>query len=586
MELSMLAGKPVHLARDFIDENAQSIHPVIAVPSHFVEAKQKYVLRENYSTLEETLDKCIEAMNTAKIPFDCDPKNCTWNDVLDQLDKLKQESDLRQTKWYRKARRVVADIGDDLNPWLKLIPSENGLSVLNGGLAVLFLATRRAERNRESILTAFGDIPTILEKVADKLTAFPSETRVEACVRQLYGTILEELPRLIEMLLHKQLKRRFLAPIMTQSTGYQIEESLDRVKRKVKGLDDLATSLSELTTARTHQNVTAIQEKQKYSVALQEYALSKQDEDKKEIMAAIEPKNALLRLLTERGESIDLRLRETIREELKRAEEERNLRQSQSFLSLDEFLRILDVDPSKATYDLEYVLKQDHKFTAISKGQASYLRKRDEFCDWFSSEDPNLLVVNGNLTNPSNSKISPLSLVCANFVANLLDIGCAAPLYFFCSENMGARDRSPGPHRIMRSILTQLLLYLDSYGHLSLGFVNSRRWQHGLQNLDMSVLCESFWELINQLSPVTVFCVIDGVSLYERKEWKEDLLFLVRELDKMVHDDMLRPRLKILLTNSIRATYIGQAVDPQRVISLRDSEIDKGTMSDGFLLLQ
>ncbi|KAI1413039.1 hypothetical protein F5Y13DRAFT_179850 [Hypoxylon sp. FL1857] len=594
MEPSLRARKRVHIARNFIDENAGSIHPVIAVPSHFVESKQLYVLRENHSTLEETLDKFIKTMNKTEILFDCDPKNCTWNDVLDQLDKLRQDSDLRQSKWFRKARRVVAHIGDDVSPWLNLIPDENGLGVLNGGLTIFFLAARRAERNRESILNAFGDIPTILQKAADKLAAFPSDARLESCVKKLYETILEELPRLIEMLLHKQLKRKLLAPITTQSTGNQIEESLDRIKRKVGDLDGLTTSLTENATASINQNVMAIQEKQnesehlqRYSVSLQENSFSKQEKDKKEIVDKIEAKNALLSLLTDRVESLRPQLQETIREAVREVfrqpEKERIGQQSRSCLSLDEFLRILDINPLKAAEDLKYILKQDHKFNAISKGQASYLRKRDEFYDWFSSKDPDLLVVNGNLNTPSNSKISPLSLVCANLVANLLEIECAVTLYFFCSENLDARDGSRGPQRVMRSILAQLLVFLKNYEHLSLEFVNSRRYQHGLEHQNMGTLCTSFWELVNQLSQTTVFCIIDGVSLYEQKEWKEDLESLIRELDAIVHDDMLRPRLKILLTCPIRATYIGQVVDPQKFISLRASEIDKGTVFDRLL---
>ncbi|KAI1505464.1 hypothetical protein F5X99DRAFT_404947 [Biscogniauxia marginata] len=587
------AGKAVVLAKAFVDENAGSIHPVVAVPSYFVEAKQQYILREDYSDLEETLDKFVEAMRGAKFPMEFDPKSCTWNDVLDQLDRATQESDSRQKKWYRKARRTAASIGDDVSPWLKLIPSENGLSVLNGGLAVFFLATKYAERNREDILVAFKDILAAIQKAADKSTAFPSNSRLKECVKELYRIILQELPHLIEMLLHKQLKHRLLAPVTTQSTHSQIEERLKHIKRKVADLEDLTTNLTQLTTVHTLHSVTAMQEKQnqsislqQHSVTLQEYSLSKQEQNKNESIAALGPKeaiaprNALLKLLTDHNEKFIEQARAEIGKLLKQKEEERSRQQSLGFLSLDEVLDIVSVDPLKAENDLRYVLRQGINFNTISRGQARYLVQREGFKDWFLSRDPDLLVVNGNLNTSTSSRISPLSLVCAEIVEFINGIDDILALHFFCSENMAAGDRSSGPQRIMRSLLAQLLDLLHYRGCLSLEFIDSRRWQQRLEELDLETLCLCFWKLINQLPTISLYCIIDGMSLYEREEWKHDMQYLTREFGEMVHDDKLRPRLKVLMTYATRARYIEQVVERDLIISLRVGETDRRRVSD------
>lgn len=357
-------------------------------------------------------------------------------------------------------------------------------------------------------------------------------------------------------------------------------------------LEDLTTSLTQLTTVRTFQSVTAIHGKQDKSIELQRYLVSKQEQDKQEIIAAIaekgavNPRDALLQVITDHPEEFQAILRDRAQEALKQTEEERRRLHIHSFLSLEDLREILSVDPLKAVNDLHYVLKQDINFNTISKGQARYLLQREEFNRWFSCLDPDILIVDGNLTTSRSSRISPLSLVCANLVDSLIDIGHAVPLHFFCSENMPLEEDSSGPETLMRGLLEQLLATLDSRGCLSLDFIDSRRWQRGLEDLDLAVACQSFWKLVNQLPPISVYCIIDGMSLYEREEWKEDLLFLIEELREMVQDDKLRPRLKILVTNPTRARYIGRVVEREKHISLNASDIDMRPLSDRITTLR
>lgn len=247
-----------------------------------------------------------------------------------------------------------------------------------------------------------------------------------------------------------------------------------------------------------------------------------------------------------------------------------------SFLSLSELREILRVDPLKAANDLEYILRQKITFNAASKGQASYLLQRQEYDDWFTSRQPDLLVVDGNLTTTRDSKISPLSLVCAKLIKEgLSDRRPGVLLYFFCSENMSAKDGLSGPQRIMCSLLEQLLGSLDSRNCLSLNFIDSRWWQHGLERLDLGILCRTFRNLISQLPTTSVYCIIDGMSLYERELWKEDLLSLLEMFRELVRDHKLRQRVKVLITNPARMRYITSVVGEGSRITLRANDIDR-----------
>lgn len=71
--------------------------------------------------------------------FDFDPLNCTWHNVLHELERAQvaaSESEKRGKKFHRRAWRAMGNIGDILAPGLVAIP--NNLCVLQGGLAVIF----------------------------------------------------------------------------------------------------------------------------------------------------------------------------------------------------------------------------------------------------------------------------------------------------------------------------------------------------------------------------------------------------------------------------------------------------------------
>lgn len=364
-------------------------------------------------------------------------------------------------------------------------------------------------------------------------------------------------------------------------------------------LDDIANSLAQRTTVRTYDGIKMLDQKQDYSLALhqttvslQQQSLAKQEVDKQDILTAIEDHGAtrsqhiFLEAIVNR-KHMDEGFKADLLGALQQSEERRRRRHSPSFLTVDELRQLLCFSPLKAEKDLRYVLKTEVNFDMLSKGQAKYLLQRDEFNHWFWSANPELLIVNGHLTTSRRSKVSPLSLICGQFIDGLLNLpreslGHPAILYFFCSENMTSSDSS-GPQKLMRCLVVQLLGLLEDHGCLSLDFMDSRRWQRDLEIFDIECLCRVFWKLVNQLPMTSVYCFIDGLSLYERQEWKDDLLILVEELGEMIDDDKLRPRLKILITNPTRTRYLQHVVEDGCCISLSNSAVDRRPLSDSFL---
>jgi len=71
-------------------------------------------------------------------------KNCTWTDVLTELERAQDaaiESDRRGRKWNHRPWRAVGKYSGVISPGLSAFPDE--LCVLHGGLAVI-LSVRQA----------------------------------------------------------------------------------------------------------------------------------------------------------------------------------------------------------------------------------------------------------------------------------------------------------------------------------------------------------------------------------------------------------------------------------------------------------
>jgi hypothetical protein len=90
------------------------------------------------SEFQETL-KRYQNQATGLADFDFDLLSCTWQDVLDEMDKAEaaaSESHRRGNEFPARAWRVFETMGDVISPALEAIPDE--LCVLHGGIAVIF----------------------------------------------------------------------------------------------------------------------------------------------------------------------------------------------------------------------------------------------------------------------------------------------------------------------------------------------------------------------------------------------------------------------------------------------------------------
>ena len=262
-----------------------------------------------------------------------------------------------------------------------------------------------------------------------------------------------------------------------------------------------------------------------------------------------------------------------------------------SFLTLPRLLDILAASPMgiashvDANNDLEYVLRQGRNINVSDQSQALSLLQTQQFPDWIAAQRSTVLLADGNMDS-AVARVSPMSLLCASLVLGVLDNRPAISLHYFCGLHVASNSPLYGPAGLIRSLLMQLLLVskvidvdgeslIVDYTMFNLNFIDTRRYHEDLESHNIAALSHTLKELIDQLPlDIFVFCIIDGINLYERSEWLNDLVQIVNCLNQIAQNGRLRPIFKFLMTSAGTSRYIQQHIEPQQRVRIRQGRGD------------
>ena len=161
-DISVNAHSPATDAQfvaDYIDKEGPAIHSAFGEPSQFDKQRaiyrsspwHQYVIQLSHSKASYSgsrvysdLKAALEGYGSGQIQgvnLDFDTQHCTWGDVLDEAakaEKIYLESSNGPRNVVRKVFRFVGDYSESISPWIDLIPDQDGLSILNGGLKLIF----------------------------------------------------------------------------------------------------------------------------------------------------------------------------------------------------------------------------------------------------------------------------------------------------------------------------------------------------------------------------------------------------------------------------------------------------------------
>lgn len=220
-------------------------------------------------------------------------------------------------------------------------------------------------------------------------------------------------------------------------------------------------------------------------------------------------------------------------------------------------LRIPEIDEE----DLQHVVGQTELIIHEDRGRAQQMLGTRLFRNWMGSSGSARLLVHGNF-RPPHDAVSPLSVVCTLLTHTFRSSGSGfISLVFFCGRHL-VWDEHQGGLAMIRSLIAQLL---RQFPFASIQPDPTITLQD-LERDDVNVLCAIFSLLVRQLpSNTLVFCLIDGISLYETEEYLHGMAVVIMSLIQLVDQGIYvgRPSFKLLITSPQPTLEVRQAFDSE-----------------------
>ncbi|CAI7566178.1 unnamed protein product [Penicillium glandicola] len=452
----------------------------------------------------------------------------------------------------RHIGRSVGDYADAITPWVDLIPSDNGLSILTAGLkAILNIAKKNAE-NRQKILQALYEIPNVMLRTQKQQNIFSAVPKLKDEAIALYGVLAHSLAHLIATLNPSKSKekfrdhaKRFGKKFIPYHTATEIDQILGGMKTGVgKFGDSLQLIRDEFLAGAYHNGDKILTQGSATQTDLSTLA-RKFEENRIEQRARhkelVDSKNCFHLFI--RSDFPNTPFFPT----LYTAQPP----QPQSFLSDTELFYALGVQLEEAIEDVDLIIKRLNQFNITAQTQAQQLLSSEQFMGWIKSSLPETLFVKGNF-QAGPSRISALSVLCATISLNISKNTNYIVLHTFCGLHEGQHYPNAGPNWLIRSLIAQLLLTRIQF---NLDFINTRSFAEQIKSHCLQELCSVFRQLIEQLpKEATVICIIDGVTWLESETWKTDLIDVLYILNQVVLNEFLKPSFKLLLTTQFSNT--------------------------------
>lgn len=230
---------------------------------------------------------------------------------------------------------------------------------------------------------------------------------------------------------------------------------------------------------------------------------------------------------------------------------------SASFQSQARLRAILSLQPEDSDEEIQMVIKEGVRSKTSPQSRGHWLLRNVEFQQWLTVNGSRGLLVDGN--SNGSDRISAMSYVCALLIQSLGRVEPVVTLSFFCGLHTLSDHRFGGPQGLLRSLISQLL----DVQQFPLDFIDAE-YEMRLQDYDLDYLIDLFQHLVKNLADDRVlFCIIDGLSLYDRCRNDNDLDTVVNVLTELTNDDGVGPIFKLLITSPLYNRCAKQYFSPK-----------------------
>ncbi|KAH8647789.1 hypothetical protein BX600DRAFT_555235 [Xylariales sp. PMI_506] len=589
-----------------------AMNPIMGIKTVFDKQRAQFMRPVPWRALQERLAS-IQDSEIRQIVAD---GQCDWDEVVQArdavLDKIEEGRNIYGKRgsdsFIRRLAREGANFGETLESLLDMIPDDHGLRCLRAGLVTVLKLIRQRAENRTKLFEAFEGIPSLFAKAQQAWKNARGEKDIQLKVQELYEALLEEIPRLIDLLLHRHresLPLRLLKYVPEQESN-DIDASHQRILGASKSLDSCietatqrAVSATYLTTSENLRETKAVRETihtanfRLSHIADQAVGLGTQLSSVKESLEqnTVElqaVKQTLLDKQRAHFNSIPPQIIEIIQTNVYYAVLEADytrgsveyassspLRIQPSQPSMQQVFEALEIDvpflvPSE---DMERVTAQGKTMEMEALGRGRWLMTEHRFRAWLISQQSDYLLVDGHCgAAMRHGRTSPLSVFSACLAGVLAPTSVS--LHFFCGQHFSDTDPLAGPRAIVRSLIVQVLQY-PSLPEMRVDFIDKEFYEE-LREHDLAALCDLFQLLIRKLESGTlVLCIIDNICEYESSHgsWNESLHYAIRRLVAVSEDENLAATFKLMITCKNRSTSIFQQYSEDKHVALRAGNI-------------
>ncbi|KAK5798239.1 hypothetical protein VI817_004530 [Penicillium citrinum] len=563
------SAQSLDVSAEFLQQKGDNYHEALGAKAHYNQLTTWFepLPEPGDTTSDEDLRIALFEYNeTTEERFRLNLASYTLNDVLLEIIEADGRYTARGKGITHAHRQIARSTGNNaaaIGPWLGLIPSDEGLSVLTGGLKVILDIAQKNAENRQKILHALHGIPDVIFQTQKQQNIFSADSSIREKAIDLYKVLVGSLAHLIATLNPSKAKDKFRdkakrlgKKLIPYHTAADIDAILGDVATSVAKFQDSLQLIRDGYLVDTHQNTESLLDQgnqihastevigEDVSHIRQELSSLKRGFDESRLEQQIrhrdevDSKNYFLVFVRSDPPETPFIAAPYIHQP----------QQPQPFLSDSELYHSLGLQVNEPIEDVDQVLKHRDQFDIATHTQAQQLLSSEQFMGWMKSPLAETLLVKGNFQMAGSGRISVLSTLCATLSLHLSRNTPHIVMTAFCGlhEAHSHDSHEAGPNWLIRSLIAQLLLSGVTF---NMDFINTRSFAEQIKSHYLQDLCSIFRQLIEQLpNTATVICIIDSIARFEYERWQEDLVDVLQILDMIVQNEYLKPTFKLLLT--------------------------------------
>ena len=421
-------------------------------------------------------------------------------------------------------------------------------STIAGAFRLVAVAAGRMAKMRDCITETLISIPDIIQNASNYVDIYRKhpDPRLTQRSAELYKSVAIVLRQVMEYFSKDSWKRAGEAFFKGERYQIHLEENVKLIKRQADEVQEFARQCMHERVRKMAES--QVQANSKLSEVHAELADLNQNLSQENFNRAVGTavQNALMNMF--RSSSFYDFPNDTVRLDLLMHADQRSVAKGPKPRRV---LSKLEFDAEQPTLDNQRALAMRHTMQESDLGRAAWIVRSDHFKAWMmTTAGSGALLINSN--GEPFVGTSPASLICAQ-ASNLLQ-SARRPivLSFFCGmHNEASKDRKANASGMLISLIGQLLQQVEAKDlTVDLAFLHDQDLKEAQK--DIKVLVKVFRKVILQLPKhSSVFCLIDGLSLYEDPERRDETLHAVlglRRTLKQVTEGDSRVVFKLLVT--------------------------------------